>query len=444
MIFGIVSIPLLFAMAMGIDYATNARRWTQLNVAADAAALAAVTQQMLSQPDDVAANAARDMFIGQTTGMNNLQFNPATDLSIAIADHVDTQHFTGFTRTATVSYTALASNIFSGLLGQPGMTLSGSHQATGSQPPNVNFYLLLDSSPSMGIAGTVAGFQQMIAATPAQGGCAFACHEKYPPVCPTETDVCGNPHGAPGTPYAKGVDNYMLAKNYLNPPVVLRIDLVNSAVQALLQFAQQAEQGLQSYQVSINTFDVAVNPVGAQTIGALTPDLNSLAQQLSVNPIQQFEVYDHDSATGAANVANGDMDWPDAIATMNAVMPDPGNGTNLPGDKPLGVLFIVTDGVQDLNGGPHTEVPALMSPATCTAIKNRNIRIAILYTEYLPMPTSASYIKYVAPFQGQIASNLASCASLGLFSTVTQNQDISAALVALFQATLAARSYLSQ
>ena len=62
------------------------------------------------------------------------------------------------------------------------------------------------------------------------------------------------------------------------------------------------------------------------------------------------------------------------------------------------MLFIVTDGVEDQMSGT-ARVQSLMDPSYCTTIKNRGIRIAVLYTTYLPLPTNAWYNQYIAPFQ---------------------------------------------
>jgi hypothetical protein len=74
----------------------------------------------------------------------------------------------------------------------------------------------------------------------------------------------------------------------------------------------------------------------------------------------------------------------------------------------------------------------LMNTSYCTTIKNRGIRIAVLYTTYLPLPTNSWYNSYIAPFQPQIGSTLQSCASPGLYFQVSTDQDISSAMVALF------------
>ncbi len=70
-------------------------------------------------------------------------------------------------------------------------------------------------------------------------------------------------------------------------------------------------------------------------------------------------------------------------------------------------------------------------------MKNRGIRIAVLYTVYLPLPTNPWYNQWIAPFQSQIGTNRQSCASPGLFFSVTTDGDITAAMTQLFNAAVA-------
>ena len=58
--------------------------------------------------------------------------------------------------TATVSYTATLTSLLPGLLGSTFTSVSGTSTATATLPTYVNFYLLLDNSPSMGIGATAA------------------------------------------------------------------------------------------------------------------------------------------------------------------------------------------------------------------------------------------------------------------------------------------------
>jgi hypothetical protein len=52
--------------------------------------------------------------------------------------------------------------------------------------------------------------------------------------------------------------------------------------------------------------------------------------------------------------------------------------------------------------------------------------------------------QYIAPFQPNIGPNLQSCASPGLYFSVTTDQDISAALVNLFKTAVATAPRLTQ
>ncbi len=112
---------------------------------------------------------------------------------------------------------------------------------------------------------------------------------------------------------------------------------------------------------------------------------------------------------------------------MNTIMPNPGEGTNVAGDTPQEVLFLVTDGVEDDDASSCSEpetsgrCQAPINPALCTTIKNRGIRIAVLYTDYYPVTANTWYVNWIEPFnipdpvQTQIATNLQACASPGLF-----------------------------
>jgi hypothetical protein len=57
----------------------------------------------------------------------------------------------------------------------------------------------------------------------------------------------------------------------------------------------------------------------------------------------------------------------------------------------------------------------------------------VLYTTYLPLPTNAWYNQYIAPFSSEISTQMQSCASPGLFFSVSPTQGISDAMSALFQ-----------
>jgi Flp pilus assembly protein TadG len=404
MMFGLTLPPMVFLAGMGIDYTSANERKAILDAAADAAALVAVTPAMMAQPSSASIAAATSMFNSQAAAVPGLNY-AANNLTVTAVDN-------GLNRTVTVSYTASSQNTFSGVLGANTWSLSGSAQSTASVAPNIDFYLLLDNSPSMAIAATTAGINTMVANTSHQGGCAFACHETNP-----SADNLGN---------AGGVDNYQLAKNL---GVTTRIQNLNSATQALMDTATTTEATYHSaYRMAIYTF----NTGGINTITTLTSNLTTA--KTAAAGIDVLTVYKNNWLTSSKNNSDEDTDFEAAMQGINTTMPAPGTG--MAASTPQEVLFLVSDGVDDSNkNGSRNQ--ALFDTSWCTTVKNRGIRIAVLYTTYLPLPTNSWYNTYIAPFQPQIAGNMQNCASPGLFFQVSTDQDISAAMQALFQQTIA-------
>lgn len=410
-IFAIAIVPLLFVTGMGVDYTAAADREVELNAAADAAALAAVTPTMMAQSVSAATTVAKNTFNAQSTNVPNVTYS-ANNVTVTI-------NSSGAKRTVTVAYSAQSANFFPSVLGMSAITISGSAQATAGLAPNIDFYLVLDDSPSMAIAATQSGINTMVSNTSSQGGCAFGCHEAHP-----SQDNLGNPGGE---------DNYTLARNL---GVTLRIDLVNQAAQNLMSSAQSTETSNNaSYRMAIYTFDTAFN-----TLGTLTSNLTTAKTEAS--NIASLEVYANNWLTSTNANSDTDTNYDNAMTRINSIIPNPGSGTNTAGDTPQAVLFFVTDGVEDEMVGALRQ-QSLMDNGWCTTIKNRGIRIAVLYTTYLPLPTNGWYNTYIAGFQPNISAQMQNCASPGLFYEVQTGGDISAAMVSLFQ--LAVQSaYLTQ
>ena len=410
-IFSLASVPMIYLVGIGVDYTFAASRQAQLNAAADAAALAAVTPTMMAQSIATATTAAQNAFNAQASAITGLTYDPK-NLTVSISTN-------GSVRTVTINYAAASQNFFPNFLGMNTITVSGNSQATAGLAPNIDFYLLLDDSPSMAIAATQSDINTLINNTQHQGGCAFACHQSY-----TQSDNLGNPGNE---------DNYALARN-LN--LTLRIDLVNQAAQNLMSSAQTTENtNTASYRMAIYTFDTSFN-----TIRTLTSNLTKAKTSAATITVQQ--VYSQNWLTSSNYNDDTDTNYDNAMSNINSVMPNPGSGTNTKNDTPQEVLFFVTDGVEDelVNGGRQQ---SLMDNGWCNTIKNRGIRIAVLYTTYLPIPNDAWYNTYISSFQSNISAKMQNCASPGLFYEVQTGGDISAAMIALFQ--LAVQSaYLSQ
>ncbi len=429
-IFGLTGLILVSLVGMSVDYTIAGRREAQLNAIADAAALSTTTPAAMGLTSVQAQANALTMFNAQAALVNGASALPSNPV-ITVSDVTNSNG--SVTRSTNVTYAATSSNAFSQLLKMNTMNIGGTSAVSSSTAPNIDFYVLLDTSPSMGIPSSQAGINTLIANTPQQpgGGCAFACHETNP----IQSDVAGNPKGTGA--YANGVDNYTLAKQYLG--LTLRIDLVQQAVANLYSTAQTTEnQNKAQYRFATYTFDQTF-----QTITTLTSNLTT-AQNQTAN-IKMLEVYNEGNLTSSTNNHDEDTQF-DSAMTNSANIPNPGNGTNAAGDTPQEILFIVTDGVideaypgygptNDTSGG-RTIAPVGNQLDYCTPLKNRHVRIAILYTPYLPLTTNTFYQNNVAPVQTQIPTALTTCASPGLFFQVNSDTDINSAMQALFAAAV--------
>jgi Flp pilus assembly protein TadG len=432
-IFAIAMIPTIYLLGMAMDYTNAVRIQSQLDAATDAAVIAAVTPAMMAQTNTTAAAQATMVFNATANQLPGLAAAP--NLTVNVTN-------TGLVRSATVSYTAASVNNFPILLGPAAWPIRGSSSSGASGSPNINFFLLLDTSPSMAIAGTPAGITTMVNATSSQAGCAFACHETHP-----SSDNLGNPGGE---------DNYALARNL---GVTLRIDLMTQAVANLMTTAQQMEtKNNNVYKVALYSFDYSYNTVYAPS-GLPTANLSAAASAATQN-ISMLQVYDNNCLTVSNCNSDTDTDFSDALQQLNTTMPAPGGGTTVANDVPQEVVFLVTDGVEDKISSSCSQATVAVASGTrcqqpfdttwCTTVKNRGIRIAVLYTEYLQLPTNTWYNQYIAPFNspssstGQVATNLQACASPGLFYDVQSGGDITAALNNLFQLVVQTAAHLTQ
>ncbi|QFI77231.1 TadE/TadG family type IV pilus assembly protein [Bradyrhizobium betae] len=438
-IFALMMVPTIFLLGMALDYTLALRKREQLNAAADAAAIAAVRPAMLTQTDSTVVQATATAVFAAKANLAGLKTTPTPTVNV-----VDS----GLQRTITVSYAAESINNFPGVLGKQTWQIAGSATARASSAPNMNFYLLMDDSPSMGIGATATDIAALITYTApayqsagASQNCGFACHQ---------TNIA---HDG-GTK-----DNLAIARQR---NITLRIDLVTSAVNQLLNSWSNCPQSGVSggvmqcmaalnnttYKAALYTFDLALN-----TLATLTTPSSAGTQvsNISLMPVayQNCVVVTTNCKTdNGTNIAG-------ALTSINAIMPTPGLGTNATGDTPQEVVFLVTDGVEDkisatcpnASFASNSRCQQPLDTAMCTTIKNRGIKIAVLYTEYLQLianpstgiqKTDSWYMSWIDKYDqptsstGQIAQNLQACASPGFYKSVQSGGDISKALTDLF------------
>jgi Flp pilus assembly protein TadG len=474
MMYALIAPALVFGAGAALDYGRAAQIHTKLNAAADAAALAALTPAMLQQSAAVAQAAANSMFTGLADSVSGLTPN-ATQVTVTV-----TTGATPLTRNVEVSYSTSVNTIFGQVLGMAQLPVQGSSQASAQAPPNIDFYVLLDNSPSMALPGTTAGITQMQNLTPLQSeiagdgsvGCAFACHQ----ASTGNGDTAGNPclkNGNYATPSqsttANGatyknaycsngqgtqIDNYALAR-YNN--IRLRLDDLTSGISTLLNTAATTAQSSQFstppvYRFSIYSMDSPWQ-FGLTQLVPLTTTYQSQWTTASAN-FGVMEMYSNNGDCGNAACStkgsDGDVEtnYDDSLGkfSQSSYIPNPGNGTNQAGDTPQKVLFIITDGVEDeQSGGSRLEqaindlgaAPYGNSNSTnwCTTIKNRGIKIAILYTDYLPVTSNPWYVSHIKPIQSDIGPALEACATPGLFYDAgLDSSNLGQDLATLFQA----------
>jgi hypothetical protein len=119
---------------------------------ADAASLAAVTPVLLSQADQASINEATTLFNSQASLVKGIG---TVTLTVTASDHA-------LTRTVNVTYQTTSSTLFGGFTGKSSIAIAGMSQSSATVPPNIDFYLLLDNSPSMAIAATTDGVERRL------------------------------------------------------------------------------------------------------------------------------------------------------------------------------------------------------------------------------------------------------------------------------------------
>jgi Flp pilus assembly protein TadG len=397
-IFAFSFIPVAGLAGAAMDYTMASKVKARLDAAADSAALAGVKTATTMPTTEEAKQAALAMFNANAGTIKGAKLD---SVSVDVTD-------AGLGRTATVTYAATVPTSFMALLGVDTVSLTGTAKASSNLPTYIDFYIMLDNSPSMGIGATPADIATMVANTPDQ--CGFACHD------------LSNPSG----------NYYKLAKKL---GVTMRIDVVRQATQQLMDTAAATERVKNQFRAAIYTLGSSCTISGFTTIATLTNNLSAAkghSNSIDLMTIP-YQNYNNDQCT----------DNTGALSALNLTMTAPGNGSSA--SAPQKVLFLVGDGVTDAyypatctrtttNG--RCQEP--LNPDICTTIKARGIKIAVLYTTYNPLPTNAWYNKWIAPFQSSIGTNMQACASPGLYFEVSPTQGIAEAMNALFQKAVAA------
>ncbi|MFS8047415.1 pilus assembly protein TadG-related protein [Rhizobium sp. BR 314] len=401
MMTALLAIPLIGAAGLAIDVTNALVVRNELYNAADAAAVGAVATSSpavaaaMAMTSDgtvtIGQNDANKLFYGQiSSDLQNVPVN--VNIAVTRASNIVS---------ANVSFSATVPTTLMQLLGQTTIPISGVASAQYQTASFIDFYMLLDNTPSMGVGATANDIKTMQANT--TDTCAFACHN------------------------VNTTNNYYNLAKSLN--VQMRIDVVRQATQSLTDTATTNRTTPDQYRMAVYTFGSKAETAGLTNVSALSSDMTQVKSTTSAVDLMTipYAGYNNDQTTSF-----------DTMLTQIKPIIGTGGGGTTSSDRAK-VLFFVTDGVGDSykpttctkpTTGGRCQEP--LDTSFCQPLKNQNVKIAILYTTYLPLPQNAWYNTWIAPFQSQIGTDLQNCASPGLYFEVSPTQGITDAMNALF------------
>ncbi|MDO9418949.1 TadE/TadG family type IV pilus assembly protein [Pararhizobium sp.] len=416
--FGIMTallmVPLLGSAGMIVDCSRAMQiRWDMQN-AADMAALGAISEKSagvlaaMNMPADgtvtLSEQDALNLFNGQiNTGLEGAPV--AVQISVTKK---------GADLKASVKYAVSIETSFLRIIGKDSIAISGKAEAAFQTANFQDFFVLLDNTPSMGVGATPADVTLLEAKT----GCAFACHiaidGQEVPVEITDNKV------------KKGTSSYSYAGTI---GVTLRIDVVAQATAALMVKVGESRRYDNQFRVGLYTFGQRAEDL--KLLEVQNPTSNLIEAEASAKTIKLMSIprqnYDNDQQTS----------FDKALTEIETYIGTPGNG--LSSATPEKVVMLVADGVGDSykpsgctkpTKGDRCQEP--IDTKYCKALKDKNIRVAVLYTTYVPTPSDPWYEKWIKPFQNEIGTKMEECASPGLYFEVSPTEGISKAMNALF------------
>ena len=423
---------LIMIIGFGADYGYASYINQCLARATDAATLGSVSQTAAT-----AVGGYSKLADLQTYGVNYFNANIAglslTGVTFNLTVVSDGSN--GVIATGTYSYNAPTT--FSNFIGIKTMPLKGIAKTTAKPLTYVNYYILVDTSQSMGIASTQANMNTLYNlvvntknGSNNQVGCVFACHVRAPKASDQNN--------------LQPQINEVLAHNN---GIELRIDAAVTAVKSIIAQAQTIASATKNINFALITLqaDPTTNS-NYRIVSSLSNDYTSLQNAAATIDLGN-------------NVAGGtgDTDIPNELAAFNqwlATNKVTTNGSGASSTSPLNYFLLVTDGVTDVKGSctsGHCTGP--VNPSDCAILKNKGT-VGVVYTTYNPIWNNndqdsgvlqQDYKNLVYPFKDQIQPNLINCATTSdFFFEASDGPDIVAAMQALFARTQPSSARITQ
>lgn len=394
-IFAFALIPVVLMVGAAVDYSRALAMREPLQVAVDAAALAAVSDVKLSTSEQEMEDNARMYFEA------NIQTN-LTDAQRAMLSGYDidlvVDQSTG-TRQATVSFNAAIATSFMQVAGITSLDVSGVARAEAGTSKYIDFHVFVDLSDSMGLAADEAARTVLKAKSPtvlaSKETCEFACHVKQ-----------------------ASKDTETLLQTARKNNVKLRVDVAKEGIGVLLDEATAAiDETATVSRFSISGFNGQTWPIGGLSE-------NHSTVRTAVGKLEL--------GYGVTSYANTwfDVSAPTFLTSIKAL---DAAATDRSASK---VVVLVTDGLQSQMGGSGTtNGKKQIRPFDldqCTAIKNAGYSLAVVYTRYYDIPYNGWYNTYVKPIRESLETNLRACASKDLFAVGDTPAEIHDAFAQIF------------
>jgi hypothetical protein len=352
--------------------------------------VAALTQSLTGELD-VAETDAERLFLSNLPTKTK-SYLAKTDITVKRV---------GVKFTSRVVFAGSVPTSFLGMFGIKSVPIAGVAEASYVPANYIDFHLMLDNSPSMGLGATTADIDKMEANTPDK--CAFACH------------IEGSTN-----------DYYTLSKKL---GVTLRVDLVSKAAQKMMETAKKVRRYSNQYRMAVYSMGAKAKKVELTNVAPLSDDLDLVKSQTATIELMSipYQGYDNDQQT----------DFEKMLKELKSIMDKGGSGLNNTDRQK--VLFFVSDGVNDSYNPSSckkkTTNGRCQSPLdtkVCDQIKKQDVQIAVLYTTYLAIENNSWYRSWIKPFRPEIKTAMEECATDGLFFEVSPSEGIDEAMNALF------------
>jgi Flp pilus assembly protein TadG len=423
----LLALPLIAAAGATIDYSHALDLKTHLMGAADAAALAVISEGSVGQSAATSMKNDGRVAVAETMGRDMFISNAANRLSLAKDSVTAVVNRNGEVVSSSIGFSAQTPTYFMHLFGVPHITVTGTAQASLAleKPIFADYHFLLDNSPSMGLGATQKDITKLISAVKsAKGGngCAFACHEVW--------EKGGKP---------KSDSNYNIARAN---DITLRIDELRRAVLDTLDHAAEIH-GSSDDRARFSAFLFGKNVLDGkykiQQLASLTSEVRKFRQAVEMVSLMETFGSGHNK---------------DALTSIDSALTQVGEKIKQPGGRGTSakdreqIVLMVTDGVgdslkpktctgiRDNNAKDRCFEPVDLT--YCEALKARGIKIAVMYTTYYPLDDYL-YNRYIETFSDRIGPTLKACATPDLYAEVTIKDDMSAIMQKLFERATGAR-----